>query len=114
MCDLVSKSKQGLRYHKQSIHLGIKYKCEQCDYEAKSKSMLNGHVQKIHEKKTFACEYCDIVLADYNTHKKHLMLKHHDKIKNYFCHLCNYRTMHKDLLQRHLTGKYSKHAGYSG
>ena len=111
MCDHRANGKNALRLHRETKHLGIRYNCEfeDCDYQAVTRGLLKVHVDRIHLKIKFPCKFCDFVAANRNSCRQHMLNKHQDVYELYSCHLCNYRTEHKDLLQRHLTGKYGKH-----
>ena len=52
-------SRRGLDYHKQSVHQGIKYACDQCDHQATDKSNLNKHIKSKHEGVKYVCDQCD-------------------------------------------------------
>ena len=109
MCDHKANGKNSLRGHKASVHWNLQFKCEECDFTASNRLKLRMHVDRVHRGKKFDCKYCEYSTPCQKSHTCHIMNKHPDKFKLYYCHLCNYRTQHKDLLQRHLTGKYGKH-----
>ena len=51
-CDLCHKTysrSQALYHHKQSVHQGIKYACNQCDYKTATQSNLTIHIKSKHE-----------------------------------------------------------------
>ena len=108
LCDFKGNTKQGLRAHKQVKHLGVRYKCDQCEWSTTSKGGVKAHVMRVHQKIKFPCKFCDFQGADRNVTRSH-MFKKHPEFKIYSCHLCKYRTEKKELLQRHLTGKYGAH-----
>jgi len=47
---------QRLRYHKMSVHEGIKFDCPHCEIKLANPSSLQRHIQKIHiEKRVRVC-----------------------------------------------------------
>ena len=109
MCDHKANGKNSLRGHKASVHWNLQFKCEECDFVASYKLKLRDHVNRVHRGIKYDCKFCDFSTPNQKSHTIHNMNKHPEEFKLYYCHLCNYRTQHKDLLQRHLTGKYGKH-----
>ena len=75
-CDYVAGSKPSLKYHIESVHLGIRYPCQQCDYMAKKKAQLRVHVQTIHEGKRYPCVKCDFIATQRGHLYKHVKAKH--------------------------------------
>jgi len=103
-CDLCDKSyheESGLRLHKESKHLGIKYKCDQCDYKATTKYSLEyNHKKRMHERLTITCDICDfsaLTVSDINKHKRK---NHKELLLN--CELCSFATLHKNILLSHI------------
>ena len=82
------------------------YKCEYqgCDYTVRNKGSLRRHVEKEHLKILYNCEFCDHVTNLKSSLKTHKLRKHPTQFKMYSCHLCNFKTQSKDLLQKHVTG----------
>ena len=109
-CDFKGNLKQSLRAHKMSVHEGIRYNCDYdgCQFTATQSVKLREHVKVRHLGVRRSCDFCEFQTALRGTLTNHKLAKH-PEFKIYSCHLCNYRTEHKDLLQRHLTGKYGKH-----
>ena len=109
MCDHIANGKNSLRGHKASMHWNLQFKCEECDFVASYKLKLRDHVNRVHRGIKYDCKFCNFSTPNQKSHTTHCMNKHPEEFKLFYCHLCNYRTQHKDLLQRHLTGKYGKH-----
>ena len=84
----------------------IFYKCEyhNCEYTVGDKGSLKKHVEKKHLKILYDCEFCDHVTGLKASLKTHKLRKHHAQFKMYSCHLCNFKTQSKDLLQKHVSG----------
>ena len=58
-CDKTFSFHSELRYHKTSLHEGVKYACNQCNYQAIKQSHLKQHIQSKHEGVKYACNQCD-------------------------------------------------------
>lgn len=84
----------------------IVYKCEHydCDYTVGDKGSLKKHVEKKHLKILYNCEFCDHVTGLKASLKTHKLRKHPTQFKMYSCHLCNFKTQSKDLIQKHMSG----------
>ena len=110
-CDRQFNSRKSWRVHHKSVHLGIRYQCEyeNCTFSTTTKAQVKRHVELKHLGIKLQCEYCEKSFCGDGSLRDHKVKKHPDQVKFYSCHLCSYRTEHKDLLQRHLTGKYGKH-----
>ena len=74
-CDYVG-STASLKYHIDSVHLGIRYPCQQCDYMFKKKDDLKRHVQTIHEGIRYPCDKCDFIATQRGHLYKHIRAKH--------------------------------------
>jgi len=109
LCDFKGNGKNVLRVHKEVNHLGIKYPCEQCDFISTTKGSLKRHVEQRHLGIKHPCKFCDFQASTKSSCRQHMYTKHPNEYIIYSCHLCNYKTENKDLLHRHLTGKYGKH-----
>ena len=108
-CDYRAKSKQAIRIHVKVKHVGIRFKCELCEFTTTTKTGLKVHVNNIHLKVKYPCDFCPFEASSASARRRHHESKHPDQYKVYSCHLCTYRTDKKELLQRHLSGKYGKH-----
>ena len=108
-CSFTCRSLGGSKVHKRTNHLGVRYKCDKCDFKSTQRSQVKIHDEKVHLKIKHSCRFCDQKSTDKHAIRQHELRKHKDQLIIYSCHLCAYQTEHKDLLQRHLTGKYGKH-----
>ena len=41
--------KGSLKRHKESVHKGVKYNCNECEYQASQNSDLKAHKESVHE-----------------------------------------------------------------
>ena len=58
-CDFKTPSTSHLRYHKQSLHMGIRYSCDQCDHQAITKAQQLIHKESIHMAVKNPCSVCE-------------------------------------------------------
>ena len=58
MLDHCAKEQGSLRKHKQSLHEGVKYNCDQCSYQATEHCSLRKHKLSIHEGAKYNCDPC--------------------------------------------------------
>ena len=49
------------RAHRQSVHEGIKYPCDQCEYKATAMGSLRRHYNAIHSGHKYPCSECEHV-----------------------------------------------------
>ena len=111
-CDFTSGRGDDFKFHTESVHDGIVYKCEYCSsYTAKRKGTLNEHILHKHSirdgkefKQLFSCNNaeCKFETQYGNTLKKHIELKH-EGIVRYKCDFmnCNYGTNESKCLKEH-------------
>ena len=108
-CDYSARSPQALRVHVKVKHVGIRVQCEKCDFTCTTKVQLKVHDDNKHLGVKYPCDFCPKLFSTNSSRRKHYVDKHPDLYIVYSCHLCSYRTDKKDLLQRHISGKYGKH-----
>ena len=72
-CDKSFSDHSGLFRHKQAVHEGVTYDCNQCDYKATLKANLKAHIESKHEGiRKFACNFCDYRYSAKHNLKNHL------------------------------------------
>ena len=80
-CNKDFSTKQSLKRHTFSVHLGQKHTCEQCSKCFTTQSSLSIHIKHIHGGKKFSCDKCNSNFSSvsvlYN-HKKNV----HEKLTN--------------------------------
>jgi len=99
-------SKSGLWSHKKSIHVGLRYPCDQCEYAATHLSNLKEHKKSIHEGVQYPCNQCGLSYtkaASLKQHKKTI----HEGIR-YLCDQCEHVASTLSTLRYH---KKTKHGG---
>ena len=98
MCEYKSGFTNGLQYHIESKHQGIKYDCEQCGHKASSKSGLKNHTA-LHEVLKYDCDLCEFKAATKPTLKHHKDLVHAGI--TYDCEKCNVKSSSQASLKNH-------------
>ena len=74
--------------HKESVHLGIRYKCTLCDKQYCDESGLRRHRKSIHEGLRYKCEHCEREFTNPKSLRKHIeslrgrKTHEHKKIEN--------------------------------
>ena len=110
-CNFSSARSDNFKFHTQSVHDGIVYKCECCSYVAKRKGTLNEHILHKHSSgngkefnKIYACtdDECKFETQYRSTLKNHIESKH-EGIVRYKCDFmnCDYRTNESKSLKEH-------------
>ena len=52
-------SKNHLKIHRESVHLGLIYPCQKCDHKAKTENDLKVHDKSVHHGIKYQCNECD-------------------------------------------------------
>ena len=120
-------------YHHINNEHGKLRKCPQCGQDYTSKGKLRTHIKMVHEKASHTCEICGIVFKAEKNYKVHLMihkneeksvkcpecdkcyytiheLRRHQLIhkeKRYLCSQCDYTTVSRNILKRHVNTVHS-------
>ena len=99
-----SSSSKGFVHHKQSVHEGIKYACDQCEYQATTQWTLTRHIQSQHEGIKYACDLCDYLATTQWDLTRHIQSKHEGL--RYACDQCDYQATLKSNLLKHIKNKH--------
>ena len=70
LCGECGEYVKNLKYHRETVHEGIRYKCEACDKEYRTEKMLRQHVETVHEKRRSICEVCAVEVIDLRNHMR--------------------------------------------
>ena len=103
-CEFCKKdftSKDHLKTHTESVHLGYKFPCNLCKYEATAKRSLQTHIASKHEGKKYPCPQCELQSCDKSSLRKHIRTVHL-KINTYRCLQCGLRLTTKNCLNKHI------------
>ena len=99
-----------MKFHIESVHEGIVYKCEQCDVVTKWERDLKVHIKAKHTRLIFECkeEGCSYSTYSGKLLEEHVEIKHEGRVK-YKCEYmnCKYATNHRGTLKEH----YFVHSG---
>ena len=99
-CNKTYSNIMGLYHHNQSVHQGVKFRCDQCDYQATKQSHLTTHIQSIHEGIKYACDQCDYRASTQSSLTRHIQSVH-KSVKN-ACNQCDYQATRQGKLRRHI------------
>ena len=102
-----------LKMHKQSVHQGVTYACDQCDFGLaySSQKNLTRHIQSIHKGVRYSCEQCDFKAMQPSNLKFHVKSKHEGIRYAYnknikACVQCDYKTFKSWNLKVHIQSKH--------
>ncbi|XP_038068484.1 zinc finger protein ZFAT-like isoform X2 [Patiria miniata] len=77
LCQYSSHTKQGLKRHVDTVHVGTRLKCPTCDFETTSSTYLLAHRKKQHmDSEVFQCTQCDMSTASEREMKDHIAAHH--------------------------------------
>ena len=51
--------KQPQKWHRSSVHVLIRFPCEQCKYQATVKDSLERHRRAVHDSMKYPCRQCE-------------------------------------------------------
>ena len=98
-CTMNFKSFKKLKIHKEYIHKGLLYDCDQCDYRAIRRNVISHKMSK-HEELQYPCDQCEYKAARASTIKRHMQLRHEDP--TYSCDKCEYMGTSQANLNYHI------------
>merc|ERR1712141_816932 len=90
MCGKIFRSKANLEVHVNSLHNGIKYKCQLCDMPFMQLRTLNKRVKLIHgihEGLKFKCEACNDSFKSKSHLLRHVKIIHEKQRQK--CEICD-------------------------
>ena len=107
-CDFKAPLKDGLKFHIESVHLGIRYQCnfEGCSYSSVLKTSLRIHRAREHSEKVIPCLICDDKFAIEHLLKQHIASKH----EGLYCTKCSYQPY---TIEEYNSHNQSSHGGNS-
>ena len=94
-----------LKIHKEAVHEGIRYPCDQCEYSATQKQNLKKHKEIKHEGVLYPCDQCDYI-ASLEINLKQHKASVHEGIR-YPCDMCNFTFTQTQSLHKHKRTKHS-------
>eukprot|EP00088_Acartia_fossae_P006981 TRINITY_DN13235_c0_g1_i7.p1 TRINITY_DN13235_c0_g1~~TRINITY_DN13235_c0_g1_i7.p1 ORF type:complete len:800 (+),score=93.80 TRINITY_DN13235_c0_g1_i7:26-2425(+) len=85
-CSYKSNESFRVKYHREKVHLGIRWPCDHCDYLGPYKGDLTRHLKKVHnihpEGSKINCDLCDFNSINAATMKAHKKKVHNIDIEN--------------------------------
>ena len=76
-CGKTFSSKEGLKFHDEVQHLGIKrFQCDTCGYKSGTKHRLEDHIKTVHTKEPFLCKHCGLASPNFKSHRVHVTKVH--------------------------------------
>ena len=107
ICGKKYASKQVLKKHIETMHNGVRYRCNECSYLSSDKANLRRHVLTLHEGLKFPCQNCDYHATDSGNLRRHNDSVHLN-LKRFQCSQCEYCTNDNGNLRRHLLNHFFK------
>ena len=104
-CKADFTSKNHLKRHIESVHLGFKFPCNLCKYEATAKRSLQSHIESKHEGKKYPCPQCKLQICDKSSLRKHIRTVHM-MIRAYPCLQCGQKFSTKNDLNMHIESRH--------
>jgi hypothetical protein len=99
-------TRQGLNFHMNSKHLGVRFSCteEGCEFQASQKQGVKEHVESVHLGKRYDCDQCDLKAVSKMLLRAHKVRKHRIHTPMLVCHhdKCNKRTTDSEKMKKHL------------
>ena len=65
-----------LQFHKQIVHEGIRYECNECDFKATLMKHLKNHTESVHKGVRYNCNECDLKASGKGTLNRHVKNQH--------------------------------------
>ena len=102
-------SRQGLTFHINNIHRGIRFPCteEGCDFKGTLKSVLQNHIQGFHKGMKHYCNLCDFSSVGKNSIRLHRNKIHNEDLSIYICDQCKYRCQDGQKMQKHMLNMHA-------
>jgi hypothetical protein len=103
-CGKKLQSRQGLRFHKDAEHRGIRFPCPVagCDFTAKQRGSLVTHTKCIHIEHTHHCDICDFSAGTAALLRRHKASKHKISVPIFACDKCGMRSNDPEKARKHL------------
>jgi len=103
-CDYSASKSTSVKYHKQTVHEGLRYDCDQCDAFFTRKESLKTHKLSLHEGIRFPCDQCDYKATENGALKKHKQTQHENV--DFWCHLCDHGAKSEKKLKQHMISRH--------
>ena len=109
-CNFKAKRKKKLRYHINSVHLGVNYPCNRCDFKAKRPDTLKEHIESKHDRIKHECSQCGKQFSRGYLYQ-HIKSQHEgfedlkvtdESCVKYSCKKCGYEAMDEETVVNHI------------
>ena len=101
----ISTQQSSLKTHIESVHVGMKYPCNQCNYKATTQSSLKTHILSVHDCVKYPCHQCEYKATQQSHLKRHIDSVH-EGVK-YPCNQSDYKATQQSNLKTHMKSKHN-------
>ena len=105
-CSFSCMTTTGLNLHRQNVHEGIKYPCDECDMVFNFKGNHKRHVLVVHKNMQYQCTYCDKRFKEARGIKEHTDAVH--KGIRHPCQFCDFVAMTRRGFRNHVDKIHKK------
>ena len=110
LCSFTGKCPANLQHHVKAVHEKVKrHYCESCDYACYFAHTMRTH-KKIHDKNSIGEKKCDICDKEFDSSlrlKRHIESVH-EKVKRFYCDVCNFGFYLLQTLRKHYKRKHGE------
>ena len=102
-------TRQGLNFHMNSTHRGIRFPCteEGCDFTASQQVQIRQHIDAKHKGLRHYCDMCDYSAALATSVRIHKLRVHKVSPPIFACDQCKYRTQDNEKMRKHMINLHS-------
>ena len=105
-CDYKASSSVSIKYHKQTVHEGVRFNCDLCDAFFTRKESLKTHIRSKHEGIKYPCDLCEYKATEKGALKKHKLSQHSLLNLQFPCQLCDFGAKTQKQHKLHMTIKH--------
>ena len=89
----------------ESVHKNFRnHKCDICDKEFNGETAYIKHIDQVHKnKRIHKCDCCHKSFSQYVNYIAHYNRAHKELVKNFTCHICDFRTHISGYLKKHIS-----------
>ena len=91
-----------IKRHKDAVHVGVKYRCNQCTVEYGSEELVKGHIDSVHNGHYNNCHLCDKKFEQPKALKRHIKVFHEGIITVSKCKECDKTFKHHSAMRYHI------------
>lgn len=105
-CDYKASSSVSIKYHKQTVHEGVRFNCDLCDAFFTRKESLKTHIRSKHEGIKYPCDLCEYKATEKGALKKHKLSQHSLLNLQFPCQFCDFGAKTQKQHKLHMTIKH--------